>query len=97
MNNDMRLVITKHAIERGQEFQLSIPKLGWMFWHSEEEPKPPNAHKREVKGQTTIFRRCGTHVMVVGITKDRVKNDDIYLLLTIYNQEMDLKAPYLYR
>jgi hypothetical protein len=90
LDPNRRLKITNHARERAEQFQIPIKKLVWMFWNSEEEPEPPGSKRRE--GWVTAFRRNGTVVMTAGLVNDKRTEEPIYLLLTIYDQRMDLPA-----
>lgn len=91
MNLDKKkLIVTAHARERAEQFQISIGKLVWMFWNSEEGEVPPNAEKHSKHKEATLYRRNGTHVMIIAEVKDKYTNEDAYLLLTVYDQRMDL-------
>lgn len=93
LKTDRRLKITRHALDRASEFGFTRKQIELMFWGSVEEPKPPGA--RENAKYQTIYRRYNTVVMIVSVLQDKSAWDNIYLLLTVYDQRMDLKPRYL--
>lgn len=90
-----KLKIVHHAYERGKQFQLSPAKMVWLFWNSEPEKSPPG--RRETSPENTRYFRNGTYVMVAAEVDDRETGEPMYLLLTIYDQRMDLHPKYLYK
>lgn len=90
LDKNKELVLTVHAIERAKQFGVSIKGLKHMFWGSIKEPRPPGARKYSKYASTTSYWRNGTFVMTVGEPIHKEKGQPIYLLLTIYDQRMDL-------
>jgi hypothetical protein len=88
--------VTQHTRQRAEEFDLTISKIIWMFWHSEEEKLPKDVKKMKKDkyfGNDGVFyRRYGTYIFTVKKVIDKVSGKDIYLILTICNQEINLKT-----
>ena len=95
LEHSRKLILTSHAKQRAQQFRMSVDKVYWSFWHSQEEPTPPGAKKYADRGvsEDTIYRRFETKVMVIKKIVDKYTNKDAYLMLTLYDQRMDLNNP----
>ena len=91
LDKNRKLILTRHCIDRATQFKLSITGLIDMFWDSKLESRPPGA-KKDRRGRKTIFLRNGTYVMVAGEVVDNRSKENSYLLLTIYDQRLDLPA-----
>lgn len=88
--NNRKLKITYHAYERAKQFGISPKQLVWLFWNSEKEPSPPGKRKDNKFASTTRYWRNGTVVMVAGEAEHKEHGYPIYLLLTVYDQKIDL-------
>lgn len=95
-NENRKLKIVFHAYERAKEFGVSPKKLAWLFWNSVPEPSPPGKKKNSKWSSTTRYFRNGTYVMVAGEVDHKDTGEPIYLLLTVYDQRIDLPK-YLYK
>lgn len=92
-----KLKITSHAYQRAKEFGLTPSKVAWLFWNSQPEPSPPGKRKDSKWADKTRYFRNGTYVMVAGEADHKDTGEPIYLLLTIYDQRLDLPPKYLYK
>lgn len=101
-NKNRRLVITQHAYQRARQFGLKDGKLiTELFWGSVQEKLPKDLRKHARKNHEkyhhcTRYFRNGTYVMVVGEVTHNIQGDDIWLLVTIYDQRLDLPASNIY-
>ncbi len=90
------LKLTTHAFDRAKEFRVSVNKVIGMFWYSEPENTPKDLKKRawqvyRDRQEGVFYRRNGPYVFTAKKIKDRDTNQDIYLLITFCNQEINLK------
>lgn len=90
-----RLVITAHAYERAAGMNLASSEIAPLFWGSIEEKLPIDLRRRAAEKYQnhhdhTKYYRNGTYVMVVGEVIHIKAGDPIHLLLTIYDQRLDL-------
>lgn len=96
-----RLVITAHAYQRAKQFRVPKELISELFWGSVQEKLPKDLRKNAQKNhpkyhQCTRYFRNGTYVMVVGETVHKLEGDNIWLLITIYDQRLDLPARNIY-
>ena len=94
LNKDFDVYITRHCRDRANEFNIRYQKLLDLFWDSVEEDKPPGCRNLD-DGKITLYRRNGPYVMVVGLVKHKETRKPLYLLLTVYDQRLDLPAKFL--
>lgn len=94
LDNSRKLILTKHAKQRAEEFNITINKIYWSFWHSENEPNPPGVKKYYDNGENdeVLYRRNGTLVMTVRETTNKFTGEPAYLMITMYDQNMDASA-----
>lgn len=80
-----------HARERLVECQLSIPKATWYLYQAipERLPKPLRKNKSKYHN-TALYYRYGTMVFTLLPIIDRDTNESIYLVVTVYDQMMDV-------
>lgn len=96
-----RLVITAHAYQRAEQFRVPKDKISDLFWGSIQEKLPKDLRKNAKKNHEkyhdcTRYFRNGTYVMVVGEVTHKLHGDEIWLLITIYDQRIDLPARNIY-
>lgn len=91
-----RLVFTKHVWDRCHLYKLTGSELRDLFENSTPE-KPPkkiieHAHnKYRDKQEGVYYLRNGKYLMVVKDIIDKVRGDEIHLLITVCDQEINLK------
>jgi hypothetical protein len=90
---DRYAIFSTHAKERLHEFQLTLPKACWLLYQSEVDylPKEIRDHKREKYTDKAIYRRYGTIIFTLLPIVDKHTNDEVYLVVSVYDQLMDLE------
>ena len=94
---DRYAVFTKHAHDRMRELQLSPSKTAWMLYSAIEDelPKDIREHKRQkYQGIKSLHLRYGTVLFTLVPAIDNRTKDEIYLVLSIFDQKMDIGKNY---
>ena len=97
LDNSRKLILTRHARSRSEQFQLSIEKIIWMFWNSEEQDSPPGSGKYERSGanEGVFYRRSGTFVLTAREVTNQFTGKPAYLLITLFDQRLYLTSDQL--
>ena len=87
-------VFTRHAHERLRECNITIAKASWMLYSSEVDdiPKDIRKYKREKYGADSLHLRYGTVLFTLVPAVDKYTGDDIYLVLSVFDQNMSRGA-----
>lgn len=88
---DRYVKFSTHARERLVECQLSIPKATWYLYQAipEKLPKPLKRKKARYHA-TALYYRYGTYIFTLLPVIDRDTDEDMYLVVTVYDQMMDV-------
>lgn len=88
---DRYVKFSTHARERLVECQLTLPKAIWYLYQAEPEKLPKPLRKKKSKyHDTALYYRYGTVVFTLLPMIDRDTHEPIYLIVTIYDQMMDV-------
>lgn len=88
---DKPLVVTNHCKDRMREFGLSPYKILFILPRSTPEKPPKDEGKKYKNNEGVTWWRDGTLIFTVAEREDkRRQGQRIYLLLSIFNQEMYL-------
>lgn len=88
---DRYVVFTSHAQSRLKEWRIPLAKANWLVYSGMEE-KLDKTLKRSKVGDSAIHIRNGTVIFTMKPIQDKNTGDDIYLVLTVYDQRMKLGA-----
>jgi len=96
-NKNRQLIITGHAYERCEQLGMRKVDIAPLFWESLQEKLPQDLRKYAARThqkyhELTRYYRNGTYVMVASETTHKRTGDNIYLLLTVYDQRLDLRG-----
>lgn len=90
-----RLIITRHALERMAPFGYKRQLLREMFYAAVPDGPPPGRNKYEKYKENTRYYRFGSVVMVVADVISKDNQEPVYLLVTAYDQKLDVESKYL--
>lgn len=90
---DRYVIFTSHARQRAHEFQISLAKATWLVYTSDvnDLPKELKRAKNAKYKDRAVYRRNGTYLFTLLPATDNQTGDEIYLVITMYDQRMDLK------
>lgn len=93
---DRYVVFSTHARERIRECQLSMSKAAWLIYTAQPEklPKEIKNYKKNKYSDKALHLRNGTLIFTLLPVKDKRTQDDIYLVLTIFDQRTDVRGDY---
>jgi len=95
LDNNRRLILTKHAFERINLYKIPIAKLIWLFWNGEIEKLPKDIKRQKYNKYSDrdkiIHIRNGKYIMTVKQTTNNKNGEPIYLMLTVCDQEINLR------
>jgi len=84
-------IFSNHAKERLKECQLSMAKANWLMYSGEEEKIPKDLRpSKEKYNDRAIYVRNGTYIFTLIPTVDKYTQDDIHLIVSVYDQRMGL-------
>jgi len=89
---DRYAVFSQHARARLKECQLSISKASWYLYQAVEEklPKDLLEAKSAKYRNRALYLRYGTMIFTLLPIKDRESEEEAYLVVSVYDQRMDL-------
>lgn len=90
-----RVKATQHARERAELYRLSFKKFMWLALSSFEEKLPDDMREKKIAkwGYAALSFRNGPYIFSIKKTPDRETGEDIYLILTIFDQQLDIDTP----
>ena len=88
---DRYIKFTKHARDRMNECQIEPVKCAWLIYGAEKYslPRDLNLNKKKYS-EKTLYYRNGTYVFTLLPKTDITTGDNIYLVISVYDQRMDL-------
>ena len=86
----IHVIFSTHARLWCREFQLPLKTAVWMVYHSEKEEAPPDRYKKFPKAPNIRYYRNGTIIFTVARIAERITREPVDLVLSVYDQEMDL-------
>lgn len=90
---DRPVKYTKHFKERLREIQMRPGRLLYILPLATEERPPDMSAKKYQDNDDIFWLRFETLIFTAKRVHDRVENQDIYLLLSVYDQRLDLNNP----
>ncbi len=89
---DRYAIFSTHAKERLKECQLSMAKANWLIYTGNEEklPEDLNKAKNEKYSDKALYIRNGSLLFTLLPLVDKFSGEDIYLIVSVYDQRMDL-------
>lgn len=84
-------IFTNHAKERLKQFGLSLAKANWLLYTGIEEKLPKLLKMAKVrKYEVAKYVRNGSFIFTLIDTSDKYSGDDVYLVVSVYDQRMDI-------
>ena len=92
---DKYVVFTTHAQNRLKTWRISLAKANWLVYTGVEE-KLDKQLRRSKPDDSAIHIRNGTIIFTMKEVTDRDTGDDIWLVLTVYDQRVILGVNEMY-
>ena len=90
---DRPVKYTKHFQERLREINMRPGRLLYVLPLAVPEKPPEMSVKKFQDNDDVFWLRFGTLIFTLKAIHDRVDDVDVYLLLSVYDQRLDLRDP----
>lgn len=88
---DKYIIFTSHSRDRLKECQISVPKASHLIYTGFEEELPKDLKKNKQKyNEQAKYIRNGTLIFTLIDVKEKFTNDDVYLVVSVYDQRTSL-------
>lgn len=88
---DKYAIFTTHSKDRLKECQITVPKATYLLYSGFQEKLPKELKQDKIKyNEQAKYIRNGTLIFTVIDAKDKFTHEDIYLVVSVFDQRINL-------